>query len=97
MSQSIYTPATNQTSCNPAPEEPGHYWGRWHSPAPGTVDDGECCDGEEWEVHQVFVNSVEPGPDRLRVFVPGVEESQPLDGFEWGPEVLKPINEENAR
>lgn len=63
------------------PTEPGFYWGRWHTPAPGTVDNGDCCCGTEWEVHKVSEE------DPTRAFVPGVPQTQPLDAFEWGPRV----------
>ena len=70
------------------PTEPGTYWGRWHTPAPDTRDGKDACPGDSWEVHRVFIHAVDPDdPEQLRAFVPGVEESQPLDGFEWGPRV----------
>lgn len=69
------------------PNEPGHYWGRWHSPDPQTADSGEMCCGELWEVHRVYRDDVGNEPDLLRVFVPGVEATQPIDAFEWGNRV----------
>lgn len=36
------------------PDKPGFYWGCWHTPAPGTADNGEMCTGTDWEVHNVF-------------------------------------------
>lgn len=68
------------------PARPGFYWGRWHTPVPGTADDGEMCIGTEWAVHEVFRGGFDEG---LRAFVPGVEKSQSLDAFEWGPEVVR--------
>jgi len=70
------------------PRTPGFFWGRWHTPAPGTADDGECCDPREWAVHQVVEVSL--GRDDLMAFVHGVETLQPLDAFEWGAEVPNP-------
>lgn len=72
------------------PTREGFFWGRWHTPCPGTADAGEPCGGQEWEVHHVFENEMNPqSPNFLRVFVPGVEKSQPLDAFEWGAEVRR--------
>lgn len=72
------------------PLAPGHYWGRWHTPAPGTDDNGEGCSGDEWEVHQVFENCLDVNdPEYLMVFVPGVSVSQPLSAFEWGKRVVR--------
>ena len=72
----------------PTPAGEGFWWGRWHTPAPGTADDGECCGGTVWEVHAVWRNALDPShPEHLRVSVPGVERPQPLDAFEWGPQV----------
>ena len=71
------------------PTKPGFYWGRWHTPAPGTADDGEMCSGAEWEVHSVFHDGFGGPDDELLAFVPGVEKSQPLDAFEWGAEVVR--------
>lgn len=65
------------------PDRIGHYWGRWHTPAPGTADSGYMCDGDTWEVHQVWMD------DELKVFVPGVSKPQYVDGFEWGPRVAQ--------
>lgn len=75
------------------PTKPGFYWGRWHTPAPGTADDGEMCDGMEWGVH--FVWGGFSLDEYYRVFVPGVAASQPLDAFEWGEEVPRPAYAED--
>jgi hypothetical protein len=73
---------------NKAPGKEGFFWGRWHTPAPGTADGGECCNPTIWEVHCVFRNHWRINhDDEFRVSVPGVEKSQPINGFEWGPEV----------
>ncbi|RWR14234.1 hypothetical protein [Paenirhodobacter populi] len=68
------------------PKKSGFYWGRWHTPARGTADGGEMCTGTAWEVHEVWLAGFDEG---LKVFVPGVEKSQPLDAFEWGEEVVR--------
>lgn len=73
-----------------SPEREGFFWARWHTPAPGTADNGECCNPDEWQVCQVFENCLdEASPGHLMVFVPGVERAQPLDAFEWGQEVRR--------
>lgn len=75
------------------PDHEGFFWGRWHTPAPGTADNGEMCAGDEWEVHFVFEAGLGfsgPRGEDLAVFVPGVQAAQPLDAFEWGEEVPRP-------
>lgn len=78
------------------PQKEGFYWGRWHTPAPGTADGGECCSGEgaEWEVHRVVCTRVRPL--ELMAFVLGVEKLQPLNCFEWGVRVSNPYVRETA-
>lgn len=71
------------------PQSAGFYWGRWHTPTPGTADDGEMCTGKDWEVHSVFRTGLGDDTDKLMVFVPGVERSQPLEAFEWGEQVKR--------
>ena len=73
---------------NYRPTQEGHYWGRWHTPEPGTADNGNQCMGDEWEVHQVFRNDTGNIVPDFRAFVPGVAASQALSSFEWGPAVL---------
>lgn len=70
------------------PDKEGFFWGRWHTPAPGTADDGEMCDGAEGAGHFVWDgwSAAEP----FAVFVPGVAKAQPLDAFDWGEEVPRP-------
>lgn len=67
------------------PTKPGLYWGRWHTPAPGTADGGAMCLDEEPSVHDVFENA----PGELLAFIHGVEAPQPLSAFEWGEEVVR--------
>lgn len=69
------------------PSKPGAYWGRWHTPSPLTADNGEMCSGNLWEVHQVFKDGTGTDPDELLAFVPGIEASQSINAFEWGPKV----------
>lgn len=72
------------------PSKEGFFWGRWHTAAPDTEDDGEAAkDNREWEVHHV-VDNYGVGDERLMAMVPGVSKWQPLSNFEWGPEVYRP-------
>lgn len=77
-----------------APTRPGFYWGRWHTPAPGTVDIDDICGGTIWEVHEVWCADLYGRS--LRVSVPGDDASQPLDAFEWGEEVPRPAYARNT-
>ncbi len=72
------------------PTKKGIFWGSWHTPAPGTADDGEGCGGKEWQAHRVVENRLDQDlPDCLVAMVPGVEKWQPLDAFEWGGEIIR--------
>jgi hypothetical protein len=67
--------------------KPGFYWAKWRLASPGTDDKGEgCCGTEaEWEVVEVFENSLNETDDEyLRVFVLGVARSQAVGNFFWG-------------
>lgn len=75
------------------PTTPGFYWALWRSAAPGTADNGEGCMGAdaEWEVVEVWENSLDPSDDEyLMVHVGGVEKGQGLHRFEWGPKIIPP-------
>lgn len=72
----------------PTPTAPGFYWAKWRSAAEGTADHGEMCSGDdaEWEVVEVWENSLNPSDaEYLMVHVGGVERGQGLHRFEWGP------------
>ncbi|QPC43983.1 hypothetical protein HW532_15570 [Kaustia mangrovi] len=72
------------------PTKPGFFWARWLKPAPGTADNGECCNPDEWEVMHVVENTFDPSdPEYLMVMVPGVEHWQPMENFHWGAEVRR--------
>lgn len=65
------------------PHTEGHYWAKQIS------SDDICYEPSgEWEVVQTFDN----GGDKfeLRVFVPGLEMSESVSNFEWGPRVIAP-------
>ncbi len=76
------------------PTREGFFWGRWHTPAPGTTGGDDATPGTIWEVHSVwFVDHSMP----LLVFVPGFEKPQPMDAFEWGEEVPRPSYARSTR
>ena len=64
----------------PTPNREGHYWAKLVRPT-----DPDLC-STNWEVVQVFDNN----GGEFRAFSPGVEGSQSLDAFQWGPRVVKP-------
>ena len=66
------------------PHTEGHYWAL--QTASDDMDPDELSG--QWEVVQTFDN----GGDafNLRVFVPGVEKSEPVEHFTWGPRVVAP-------
>lgn len=68
------------------PTKPGFYWAKWRSADPGTADNSEGCPGDnaDWEVVEVWENSLDPSDDEyLMVYVGGVGEGQGLHRFEW--------------
>lgn len=66
------------------PSEEGHYWGKLVHPR--KMPEGEDWASPDWEVVQVSDNGGE-GDDKWRVYVPGIQPGQLLDGFVWGPRV----------
>lgn len=71
----------------PPPKAEGFYWAKWKIADDGTVgaDDG-ALDPNRWEVVDVFRNHLGDDPaGRWRVLVPGVQRSQSLENFYWGP------------
>ena len=68
------------------PAREGHFWAKQHTADPRTADYGKegFCLSDSWEVVQVFDNA----ENDWRAHVPGVEQSQPVEFFEWGPEVV---------
>ena len=78
-------------SAYPTPTKPGFYWAKWKIADEGTRDGDDLTPNDRWEPVEVAINSGSPDdPDYLRVDVPGVERSQSLGNFFWGPEVLGP-------
>ena len=77
----------------PVPTRAGHYWAQQIAVSPGTADEAAFEPRSEWEVVWVYENSQERAdPDYLRVFVLGVERTQCLKNFNWGPPVALDID-----
>lgn len=69
----------------PTPAREGHFWAKLK------LHDNPDLNSVNWEVVQVFENGGDPkGPEFHMASVPGVQGSQPLDYFVWGPPVHKP-------
>lgn len=73
---------------NAVPSVPGFYWAKWR-----LADQGDTKTAEyetylplnTWDVVEVFENQNSGVIDALRVLVSGVEDSQSLENFFWGP------------
>jgi hypothetical protein len=73
------------------PQAPGFYWAQWRIASPGTREAEELTPSFEWEVVEVFKNSIDEDDDEhLMVSVSGVEKGQALDAFVWGSGPLSP-------
>lgn len=66
----------------PTPVREGHWWAKLK------LHDEPDLNSVDWEVVQVVDNG---GPSPVMASVPGIEDSQPIDAFVWGPEVVKPV------
>lgn len=80
----------------PTPTKPGYYWGKWKiaDDGPKAAEYRTYLPCYKWEPMDVFKNHSEPDePDYLRVHIPGVEHSQSLENFFWGPELPAPPSE----
>lgn len=71
------------------PEQPGVYWAKWKIAEDGTVEGNELTPSSRWEAVQVFENGGDDPTDFLRVLIPGVQKSQSLENFTWGPGPLE--------
>lgn len=71
----------------PIPNTPGWYWAKWKIADEGTRDGDDALSGDRWEVVDVY-NPTNPDGE-LRVFVSGVERTQSLENFFWGPGPLE--------
>lgn len=67
----------------PMPTHEGHWWAKLK------LHDNPDLNSVDWEVVQVFDNNGD-GDLAFMASVPGLEGSQPLDAFVWGPKVHKP-------
>ena len=75
---------------SPVPIQPGFFWALWHTADPATPDGAIQVQDPVWGVVEVLENCGDPDDPRyLRVLVPGVEVSQAIDNFAWGPGPLK--------
>jgi hypothetical protein len=73
------------------PTKPGFYWAKWKIAAEGTKEGDDLTPSDEWEVVQVNLNCLDPDdPEYLSVAVCGVEKTQWLENFFWGPGPLDP-------
>lgn len=73
------------------PDHEGFFWAKQIAVTPGTADEQDFEPSDRWEVVEVYDNGGEAGgPDERRVFVLGVERTQCLINFIWGPEVFPP-------
>lgn len=70
----------------PTPAGEGHFWAKLKL---ADEPEGEDWNSTGWEVVQVFDNNGE-GEEAFMVAVPGVQRSQRLDAFVWGPAVRLP-------
>ncbi len=78
----------------PTPDHEGHFWAKLKL---ADAPEGEDWTSHDWEVVQVFDNIIRPWCEAdietgecMMVHVPGVERSQAIDAFVWGPAVHKP-------
>lgn len=73
---------------HPTPTDPGTYWAKWRIASEGTRNGDELTPSDKWEAVQVHVNDTHGKvgePEYFYVSVPGVEQTQWLDQFVWGP------------
>jgi hypothetical protein len=74
------------------PSAEGFYWAKWKIAEDGTTDaDDGVVAPDKWEVVEVFQNHFNDGePEQWLASVPGVEKSQSIENFYWGPGPLTP-------
>lgn len=79
-----------QTPPSGTPTKPGFYWGKWKIAADGTPEGNEQTPSDEWEVHHVVENTLDPNDEEyLMVEVPGQAKWQPIENFYWGHRVVR--------
>lgn len=73
-------------SSQPLPIREGFYWAKWRIANDDTREAEELTPSDSWEVVYVFENSFDLASDeRFMASVPGVEKSQSVENFYWGP------------
>ena len=73
------------------PTRAGFYWAKWLIADRETVEGSALTPSDDWDVVYVFENGRdEREAEFLRVLVVGVEQSQSLQNFKWGPGPLTP-------
>ena len=76
------------------PRRTGFYWAKWIRADQDTKHGPELVPSAEWDVVYVFENAVAKEHGELfRVLVAGVEATQSIKDFEWGPGPLTPPTE----
>lgn len=73
---------------HPTPTKPGWFWAKWQIASDATRDGDDLTPSDRFEVVEVVMNHGDDPRESLMVSVPGVEASQALDAFFWGPEIL---------
>ena len=82
--------ADTMGQANTKPIGPGFYWAKMIKADPNTRD-GEDCLSDRWETVEVVTNSIDPSHrEYLMVSVPGIEQSQSIENFEFGPQIHMP-------
>jgi hypothetical protein len=71
----------------PAPTSEGWHWAKLIHPS--KMPEGEDWASGDWEVVNVCYNGGE-GDEKYVVCVSGIEPSQWIPDFVWGPEVIRP-------
>jgi len=73
------------------PKTTGFYWAKWVRTDRHTKYASELTPSADWDVVYVFENALHKGEGApFRVLVIGVEETQSIENFEWGPGPLTP-------
>jgi hypothetical protein len=68
------------------PQEAGFYWARWLTADKTDTVGSLLTPTEKWDLVYVLENSTdERSNERFRVLVVGVEGSQGIQNFAWGP------------
>jgi hypothetical protein len=68
------------------PQEIGFYWAKWLTADEATRDGSVLAPARDWEVVYVCENRSDEGAvERFRVLVVGVESTQRIPNFAWGP------------